>query len=231
MEILEVKNLPKYLSCIYKLDFPSGKIYIGKSIDLARRMHEHNKPHEFSTVVDCAIKKYYGKIDTVTILERCNPNMLNEREKYWIQLYNATDRNIGYNISDGGEYDGKRRTWTDEEIYDIRYRKFLGERKCNVYKDYNSHPFSSFEKIWLFTSFPEIGLEFRTTPKSRQEYSSIANTGENNAGAKLTTTDVINIRKRYDSGDTVKSIAIDYPIVSIESIRKVCKRLSWKNIK
>lgn len=192
-------------------------------------MQEHNCPGESRTVVDKAIKKY-GKIEKVTILERCLPEDLNEKEKYWIKKYNSTDKNIGYNISNGGEYDGKRRTWTDKEILDIRKRKYLGERKCNVYKDYSSHPFSSFEKIWLYASFPEIGIEWKTPSKTRQEYSSIANSGQNNRGAKLTIEDVHKIRNRYDSGETVKEIWKDYKIVTIEAIRKICKRQSWKNI-
>lgn len=230
MEILQINNLVPFISCIYKLDFPNGKIYIGKSIDLKRRMHEHNKPNELSTVVDKAIKKYYGKIEIVTILERCDASQLNEREKYWIHYYNSTNKDIGYNISAGGEHDGKRRTWSNEEIYDIRYRKYCGERKCDVYKSYLQHPFSSFEKIWLFASFPDIGLEFKTTAKTRAEYSSQANSGANNHGAKLTAEQVLTIRSRYDNGETVKSIASDYTIVGIEAIRNICKRKSWKNI-
>lgn len=230
MEILEVDKIPDNLCCIYKLIFPNNKIYVGKSIDLKRRMHEHNKPNEKRSPVDCAIKKYFGKITKVTIIEHCSPLELNEKEKFWIKELQCQDKNIGYNISAGGEHDGKRRTWTDEEILNIRKRKYFGERKCDVYKDYKTHPFSSFEKIWLFTSFPEIGAEWKTQKKTRQESSSFANSGENNAGAKLTSNEVLEIRKRYDSGETVKSIWDDYKIVSIESIRKVCKRQSWKNI-
>lgn len=230
MENIKVKDIPKSLSCIYLLKFPNNKIYIGKSIDLKRRMREHNNPNKLSTVVDKAIKKYYGKIEEVTIIEHCFPENLNEREQFWIKHYNSRDKKIGYNISIGGEYDGKRRTWSDEEILDIRKRKYNGERKCNVYKDYTSHPFSSFEKIWLYTSFPEVGAEYKTKSKTRQEYSSIANSGANNAGAKLTVEDVLEIRKRYDTGESVKEIWQDYQIVKVESIRKVCKRLSWKNI-
>lgn len=193
-------------------------------------MHEHNKPNETTTVVDRAIKKYYGKIELVTVLEYCSAEELNNRERYWIKFYNSNNKDIGYNISEGGEHDGKRRTWTNDEIYNIRQRKYIGERKCDVYKDYISHPFSSFEKVWLFTHFPEIGSEFKTAPKTRQEYSSQANAGANNAGAKLTVQDVYKIRERYDNGESVKEIAKDYSIVGIEAIRKVCKRQSWKNI-
>ena len=193
-------------------------------------MHEHNRPNEIQTAVDRAIKKYYGKIPEVTVIEQCEPDTLNEREKYWISYYHSQKREIGYNISDGGEYDGKRRTWTDEEILDIRKRKYEGERKCDVYRDYDEHPFSSFEKIWLYTSFPEIGKEWKIPSLSRQESSSKANSGSNNAGAKLSVEDVLKIRERYDGGETVRSIWGDYQIVTIESVRKICKRQSWKNI-
>lgn len=193
-------------------------------------MHEHNRPNETQTAVDRAIKKYYDKILEVTIIEQCEPDALNEREKYWIDRYQSQRREIGYNISEGGEYDGKRRTWTDEEILDIRKRKYEGERKCNVYQDYNNHPFSSFEKIWLYTNFPEIGKEWKTPSLSRQESSSKANSGSNNAGAKLSVEEVLKIRERYDGGEPVRAIWADYQIVSIESIRKICKRQSWKNI-
>jgi hypothetical protein len=46
----------------------------------------------------------YGKHNfEKIIIERClDSEHLNEREKYWILFYNSKDRNIGYNIADGG---------------------------------------------------------------------------------------------------------------------------------
>ena len=82
----------------------------------------------------------------------------------------------------------------------------------------------SFEKIWLYANFPEIGQEWRTPSLTRQEYSSKANSGSNNAGAKVTVEDVIEIRKRYDNGEAVRKIWEDYQIITVESVRKICKR-------
>ena len=107
MESIKVENIPKGISCIYLLKFSNNKIYIGKTIDLKRRIHEHNKPNELSTVVDKAIKKYYGKINEVTIIEYCAHENLNKREQYWIKYYKSYNKEIGYNISMGGEYDGE----------------------------------------------------------------------------------------------------------------------------
>ena len=48
---------------------------------------------------------------------------------------------------------------------------------------------------------------------------------------KLTEEDVINIRKRYDNGESIANIAKDYTFINQNSIRRVCKRETWKHIK
>ena len=42
MEKTTIKDCPINLSGIYKIDFPNGKSYIGKAVDIKRRMQEHN---------------------------------------------------------------------------------------------------------------------------------------------------------------------------------------------
>lgn len=87
---------------IYKINFPNGKIYIGLSNDIKRRMFEHNSPSENSTPCDNAINKY-GRVLEVEILERVeNTEDLCEREIYWIDYYQSYDRDIGYNLTKGG---------------------------------------------------------------------------------------------------------------------------------
>ena len=48
--------------------------------------------------------QYYGKESfSVELLEEIDTEeLMDEREIYWISFYKATDRNIGYNISEGG---------------------------------------------------------------------------------------------------------------------------------
>ena len=45
MKIL-VKDLKPAMMGIYKITFPNNKIYIGKSVDIKRRMFEHNSPSD-----------------------------------------------------------------------------------------------------------------------------------------------------------------------------------------
>ena len=55
-------------------------------------------------ILELAIKKY-GKENFIReTLETCESrDDLNNREKFWIAFYNATNRSIGYNIARGGE--------------------------------------------------------------------------------------------------------------------------------
>lgn len=143
---------------IYKITFPNGKIYIGLSNNIKRRIAEHNCPSNNSTPCDKAINKY-GKITEIEILEFVNNiDLLEEKEKYWIKFFNSNDKKIGYNITEGGQFSGRiKAVFTPEQILDIRKRRFYGERKKDVYKDYSNFSFATFENIWLGRGYNDIG--------------------------------------------------------------------------
>ena len=100
---------------IYKTtNLINGKIYIGQSINndpkylgsgvfLKNAIEKHGKENFLKEVIDVA--------DSV--------DELNEKEIYWIEKYNSTDKNIGYNLCSGGKgfkiYYGK----TEEQISEI----------------------------------------------------------------------------------------------------------------
>lgn len=91
------------LSGIYKINFPNGKIYIGLSHNIKRRLIEHNRTND-ELPVHRAIKKY-GKISdkNIEILELVEKDSLREREQYWIQYYQSYNSDIGYNLTLGGD--------------------------------------------------------------------------------------------------------------------------------
>ena len=89
---------------IYKIiNKVNGKVYIGQSVDPYRRFHEHikGKKNELS-LIHLAIKKYGIHNFEVSIIEK-DIEDYNEKEVFWINYYNSTDRNFGYNIAYGGE--------------------------------------------------------------------------------------------------------------------------------
>jgi group I intron endonuclease len=75
----------------------NGKIYIGKDVK--------NDPSYLGSgiLLRKAIQKYGKESFVKEVIEECEDQLaLAEREKYWISLLNATDRKIGYNITEGG---------------------------------------------------------------------------------------------------------------------------------
>lgn len=230
------------VSGIYKLNFPNGKIYIGYSCDIRRRMWEHNDPKKGKALCDKAINKY-GKFDKVEILEflpGATPDILKEREAYWISYYNATNKEIGYNLMANGDGSGKpneespNAVFSNAQVLDIRKRRYLGERKKDVYKDYENFSFSTFEHVWLGRGYPNVGQEYIIKPytKSRAEYSSEANRGVKNGRAKCTEEEVKEIRRLYDEEKlSFGQIAQRFPQISKSSARRIALRETYKDIK
>jgi len=84
---------------IYKTtNLINNKIYIGKdSINNPKYLGSGIK-------IKLAIKKYgKDKFKKEIIEEGLDEKILNEREIFWINKFNSTDRKIGYNITYGGE--------------------------------------------------------------------------------------------------------------------------------
>ena len=241
-----IKDLKKGICGIYKIEFPNKKIYVGHSVDIKRRMWEHNninknKHLEYICPCDRAIIKY-GKVEQITILEECSLNELDEKEKYWITFYQSNQKQIGYNIEAGGKQGHGciiKRNLTDDEILDIRKKRYDGMRKKDVYSFYKSKiSFGGFEKIWLGTSFPQLGKELLSAfdNKTRQEYSSMANIGTNNGQSKLNAEEIRNIRATFENRDIT---APDRPLllelatsynVSVTTIFNIVHYNTYKNI-
>lgn len=100
--IINITNELK-LPGIYKINYDNGKIYIGQAISIWSRAHEHNSKNRYPC--DKALKKHKANIE---VLEKVNDIFqLDERETYWIKEYDATNKNIGYNLIEEGNASGK----------------------------------------------------------------------------------------------------------------------------
>lgn len=90
-------------SGIYMWTSPSGKSYIGQSVNLAVRKKifcSFNNTYG-GHKIDCARKKYNHKsLWDYKVLEYCDVDKLDERERYYIKLYDTV--NNGYNCESGG---------------------------------------------------------------------------------------------------------------------------------
>ena len=86
---------------IYKItNTLNNKSYIGQSVSIYKRWQQHKdgakKPHH-NSAIHLAMQKYGIDFFEFTVLEECEPSLLNEKEAYWANYYNTYVPN-GYNI-------------------------------------------------------------------------------------------------------------------------------------
>lgn len=114
---------------IYKLTSPSGKEYIGKSIDIEKRMYRYSiNQVKTQRYIYNAILKYGWENFKIEILYSTNKKfknidiMLNSLEIYFIKKYNTF--NNGYNLTTGGEgVSGRIVSEKSKEKYRITHKK------------------------------------------------------------------------------------------------------------
>lgn len=117
---------------IYKItNIINGKIYIGQTrLTAEKRFNKHWNEANCETRPNNYFHNallYYGKENfTIEVIDTANNiEELNEKEIYWIKYYNSTDKEIGYNLQEGGK-SGVR----GEET-----RKILSEKKKENWTD------------------------------------------------------------------------------------------------
>lgn len=86
---------------IYMYTSPSGKKYIGQTIQTLSERARRGKGYRKTGVFYKAIQKYGFENFDVEILEEADSSLLNEKEIEWISFLNTRVPN-GYNISEGG---------------------------------------------------------------------------------------------------------------------------------
>lgn len=89
---------------IYKYtNIIDGKIYIGQTRKSLEERAENGNNYKGSTHFYNAIQRYGWENFKGEILEEVETvEEANDREKYYISLYNSTNQDVGYNITSGG---------------------------------------------------------------------------------------------------------------------------------
>lgn len=131
-------DMPKQ-SGIYLLKcLISGKIYIGKAVNLRNRMGKHknsiNSKRNTNSMIVNAIRKHGWENFECQIIELIDDkNKLMECEIYWIDFYDSTNRDTGYNILRGGtDWTGYKHTEeTKLKLSLSRKGKYVGENSPN----------------------------------------------------------------------------------------------------
>lgn len=124
------------------------KLYIGQSIDIYHRWNKHvselNNGHHHNDYLQKAWNKYGEKDFECIVLEYCDQNLLDEKEQYYINLYDTTNRDVGYNLKQGGQFGGS--TFTEEakqkmsKSIKASYTEELRKKRSNQQKEMWSDP-------------------------------------------------------------------------------------------
>jgi len=145
---------------IYKTtNLINGKIYVGQN--------SNNNPNYIGSglLLQLAIKKYGKNNFKKEILEFCSTKeILNEREKYWINYLNSQNINIGYNLHEGG---------TGGKLVEINYKKgktheeVFGIKKAKELRDNLSLIKKGIKKIFVNITSEEVGEKISNSLKGK----------------------------------------------------------------
>lgn len=196
------------MGVIYKITNKiNGKVYIGlTTVPLSERWKNHcTSVGRVNRPLYNSMKKHGVENFIIEEIDTCDDfNGLGELERYYINLYNSTNPDIGYNMTYGGEsnqLDGNPRAkLTIDEVREIRKIYSEGKIGCyecwQMYKDKISY--SAFEKVYEGTTWRNIMPEVYSDENKtihRTKLKSLP--GEKNANAILSDKEVIEIRMYY----------------------------------
>lgn len=124
---------------IYKITSPTGKVYIGQSINVENRIKTYkyigNRKHQHK--LNNSIKKYGLENHTFKIIEECSIEQLNEREIYWIHHYKSVIE--GLNLTYGGEGGKQSEEVKNKKSKSMTGKKFSEETKKKMSESKKGH--------------------------------------------------------------------------------------------
>lgn len=104
----------------------NNKVCIGQTkVSVDQRWKEHLRHAQYGDqVINKAMKKHGVKNFYVETLEICDLDVLDEREIYYIDLFDSTDKHKGYNVSIGGNTPRfKRKVLSISDLTDLYVSK------------------------------------------------------------------------------------------------------------
>lgn len=192
-----VSKNDKGKSGIYKItNIVNNKVYIGQSIDLWTRINEGYlqklpKGNSHNIHLQRSWDKYGKESFKFEVLEYIdNYKLLNERETYWIQKYNACNKEYGYNIVPEG---GSNRGLIKSEESKLKQSIAVSGKKNGMYG--KTHTEEVKKRLSKARSVPIVQFDLNgnyirewNSVKEASEFYNIARTPITRALRKVTST-------------------------------------------
>lgn len=209
---------------IYKImNQKNGLIYIGQTVQtFKRRMRSHISHLQAGThhneLLQRAYNKYGIDVFKFEIIETCDKEILDERERYWINFYDSTNHAKGYNFESGGNVlkkhspetiqkfihssRGKNNKLTKEQVAEIKKSIINGSSFKEISKEYGVtiscvYRIKNLEN-WQYVA-PEFNDKLIATDTSRRVQSMSVN-------------DIESCKKRLLDSETAYTLSNEYGI-------------------
>lgn len=216
---------------IYKIENKNnGKVYIGQSNNIERRFKEHLYKQDL--YIEQIIAQEGENNFSFDILEECSIEELNEKEIYYIQLFDSYYN--GYNFSFGGNCQSGDKNanakLTEEDVIYIRTQYAKRIRTREVYEMFkNKITKKHFMNIWEGKSWTHIMPEVYTE-ENKKYYCYQSTNGELSPMAKFTNDEVLKIRERYVK-ETAQQIYKDYSDrCTLDTLKHILIGTTYKNV-
>lgn len=227
---------------IYKITNKiNKKWYIGKTdrtLEIRWREHLSDFKNKFNLnrKLHLSMRKYGVENFTIEEVKRVFQDEWKEEEINMILSLGGYENPASMNSSPGGEGFGSGEDsivalLKNSEVLEIRKRRFNGESKKEVFKDYSDKiTFNGFESVWLENGYLNIGTQYFLN-KEKSELISLANRGSKNGRAKLTEEIVFEIRKKKKEGFSKSEIQNQHLYIPKSTFNKVWNYYTWKHVK
>jgi group I intron endonuclease len=172
---------------IYKITNPTGKIYIGCTIDWKRRFSEYRRLSMVGqTKLYNSLKKYGYKNHVFEIIEECEENILHEKEIYYINHYNCIAEGLNIRLGNRNgrlteetkqkiseSLKGRPITWETHGSKGYKYTDEQKNKLSNSLKEYykNNKEFPTKNKIVPPEIVKEIKEKYSTKNYSKSDLS------------------------------------------------------------
>ncbi len=103
---------------IYKITNPKGKVYVGQSININKRFKDYLilRNCKKQTKLYRSLNKYGVDNHKFEIVEECDLHLLNERERYYQDLYNCLNNGLNCVLTKNNNLSGKLSEETKKKI-------------------------------------------------------------------------------------------------------------------
>ena len=104
---------------IYKITSPSSKIYIGQSVNIEKRKKSYfsmYKRNNQQTVLHRSFLKYGVENHLFEVIEECDIDLLNERERYWQDFYDVLNNGLNCRLTATNDKSGRLNKETIEKL-------------------------------------------------------------------------------------------------------------------